>query len=53
MMTDTRMEYKIESLVPNFYLNLPLAGYVNAAAQKVPPLAYNSFDPNMYVPLSK
>ena len=44
MMTDTRMEYEVESLVPNFYLNLPLAGYVNQAAQKVPPLTYDEED---------
>ena len=44
MMTDTRMEYHIESVVPNFYLNIPLSCYVNDAAQKVPPLTYTEED---------
>ncbi len=44
MMTDTKMAYKIESVVPNFYLNIPLSYYVNEAAQKVPPLTYTDED---------
>ena len=44
MMTDTEVKYKIDSVVPKFYLNLPLAGYVNEAAKKVPPLTYDEED---------
>ena len=44
MMTDTEMTYELESVVPDFYVNLPLCGYAYEAAQKVPPLEYEEED---------
>lgn len=44
MMTDTKMNCQVESLVPKFYVNVPLCGYVYEAAKKVPPLTYDDAD---------
>lgn len=40
MMTETTMEYTVESVVPQFYYNLPLCRYMTEEAVKVPPLSY-------------
>ena len=44
MMTDTEMKYTIDSVIPKFYLNLPLCGFVYEAYKKVPPLTYDEED---------
>ena len=40
LMTGTTMEYKVESVVPQFYYTLPLCEYMVREARKVPPLTY-------------
>lgn len=44
MMTDTEVKYEIKSIIPKFYLNLPLCEAVYEAAKKVPPLTYDEED---------
>lgn len=39
-MTETAMEYKVESVIPQFYYNLPLCRLMAEAAEKVPALHY-------------
>lgn len=41
MMTDTQMTYHVESVIPQFYYNLPLCRLMARAAEKVPPLRYS------------
>ncbi|MCD8197744.1 MAG: amidohydrolase [Lachnospiraceae bacterium] len=53
IMTDTEMKYEIESVVPKFYLNVPLCGYAYEAAQKIPPLTYNEEDYEAAIALYK
>ena len=40
LMTDTTFEYKVESVVPQYYYTLPLCKYMCEEAGKVPPLIY-------------
>ena len=40
MMTDTTVEYHVESMVPQYYYNAPLCRYFSDEAAKVPPLTY-------------
>ncbi len=44
IMTGTTMEYHVDSVVPQFYYNLPLCKYVTEEAAKVPPLTYSEED---------
>ncbi|XCP83787.1 hypothetical protein ABXS75_11935 [Roseburia hominis] len=39
-MTETEMEYKVDSVVPQFYYNYPLCQYHEMAVSKVPELRY-------------
>lgn len=40
LMTGTTMEYKLLSVIPQFYYNLPLCRHMAETAAKVPPLSY-------------
>lgn len=47
MMTDTRVEYKVLSVVPQYYYNLPLCEHVANAAKKIPVFSYAEEDYEM------
>ncbi len=40
IMTETTMNYKVQSVMPQFWYNLPLCRFLQQEAKKVPPLTY-------------